>query len=72
MIMKSSNDTMRKRIRKFLACSAVPHRVPSTYVLGLFHGVQRPGSEVQCYPLSSAEDEGEWSCTSTPLYAFTA
>jgi len=32
--------------------------------------VKLPGREVDNSPLCSVEDRSEWSCTSTPLYAF--
>jgi len=33
-------------------------------------GVNRPELEVTHIPLSSAEIKNDWSCTSSPLYAF--
>ena len=37
---------------------------------GSFPGVKRPGREVDLWPLSIAEVEREWSCTSVPVCSF--
>jgi hypothetical protein len=48
---------------------------PASYPMGtgaLSLGVKRQGREADHLPPSSAEVKNEWSCTSTPQYAFMA
>lgn len=47
-----------------------PNQTSLQWVPGLFHGVRRPGREVDPSPSSNGEVKKEWGYTSTSLYVF--
>jgi hypothetical protein len=53
-------------ISKHVQTGSGAHPLPLQWVPVLFPGVKRPERDVNHWPPSSAEDETEWSYTSTP------